>query len=55
MKELRCPYCNKLLLKIHGAGYVIATKCPRCREAVVLHDASDISEATQAILAELKS
>lgn len=37
MKELRCPYCNKLLLKISGT-YELEIKCNKCKEILLLKD-----------------
>lgn len=42
MKELRCPKCNKLLLKyeyfaiIEQGEIVVETSCPRCKERVTI-------------------
>jgi phage FluMu protein Com len=35
MKELRCPNCNKLLLKAVGEC-IIEIKCPRCNKIINL-------------------
>lgn len=32
--DVRCPSCNKLLLKVLGLGSIIEVKCARC-EAMV--------------------
>lgn len=33
MKDVRCPKCNKLLLKAIGE-YKIEIKCPRCNKII---------------------
>lgn len=33
MNEIRCPYCNKLLLKAKGE-LIIEIKCPKCKEII---------------------
>lgn len=30
MIEVRCPQCNKLLLRVAGMGSLVETKCDRC-------------------------
>jgi phage FluMu protein Com len=32
-KEIRCPYCNKLLLKIEG-NYKLEIKCNKCKNII---------------------
>lgn len=33
MKEIRCPKCNKLLLKIEG-NYKLEIKCNKCKNII---------------------
>jgi phage FluMu protein Com len=33
MNEVRCPYCNKLLLKIEGI-YKLEIKCNKCKNII---------------------
>lgn len=37
MKEIRCPNCNKLLLKIKG-NYDLEIKCNKCKKIVECHE-----------------
>jgi len=35
-KEIRCNFCNKLLMKVEEKGEtIIEIKCPRCKKIVV--------------------
>jgi phage FluMu protein Com len=34
--EIRCPSCDKLLLKAQGEKVTIEVKCIRCREIITL-------------------
>lgn len=33
MKDIRCPYCNKLLFRAEG-NYKIQIKCDKCKKII---------------------
>jgi phage FluMu protein Com len=37
MNEIRCPHCNKLLLKIKG-NYKLEIKCNKCKNIVEIKE-----------------
>jgi phage FluMu protein Com len=37
MKEIRCPYCNKLLLKAEGS-YKLEIKCNKCKNIIEIKE-----------------